>query len=687
MSKKNRSGRADRHLIHDAVERELKQRGLGRGPWNGAAAERALPVLRDAVQHLVEQELDRCRIVDAVGWAATGIAMSEDGREEAKARGGLHALPALNAHTENALSARIVLELAARSTGTGRLPVDRAVGQRLAVLGRTLWQSSLVADRLRHRLCSVSQIILERDGTVRLTVDDRPPFRLSEFELAYARRTVMDRDEPDAGAVEQLVASVMDGGPVPAAFEDIDAGLRASRGYGLLAVVGALVFLERWAGGDDPQHAGRTADADDLLRAMVTTLASWYPHLDGEEVASALPWLTWTQNLLHDTPLEIEAARHVAARLYSRPVLELPSGELFVPRRAPMVSQTVLVARIIEGNWYEELGESDTPLQRALDHRRNRVRPVEGFESDVNSRLAAIGFPYSSNVPKSRWHPSRVLGVPTRREIDAVVLDEARRIIWVVEAKDLAFPYAAKRVRSELGAYYGAEGHQHKLQEKCEDLRAEPETVARRLGATEPDGQWSVEGVFVTREPSPAGYDDRADFKFVTLSDLGRFLHPNAASPGEAPAALGLCALRAATPEPMFLFESLDPVIVRDGGESVTADVAGMLAGGWGLIPTGNLHAVRPPYVEDLAVLIEDGDITIWRPSVPQFPLFEGALPPPPPGWLQRIEALPAVMLVSGVGLGLGDGPGLEQRLERAAKAGNLCAVIAGVARRGSQPD
>jgi len=45
--------------------RELKRHGFGRGPWNGGAAERALPVVRDAVRQLLEQELDRCRIIDA----------------------------------------------------------------------------------------------------------------------------------------------------------------------------------------------------------------------------------------------------------------------------------------------------------------------------------------------------------------------------------------------------------------------------------------------------------------------------------------------------------------------------------------------------------------------------------------------------------------------------------------------
>jgi hypothetical protein len=690
MSKKNRSGRADRHFIHDSLERALRSRGHGRGPWQGVQAEQALPAMRDAVQQLLEQELGRCRTIEAVRWAASVLAMSEDGREQAKAAGGAQAFSALNAHTENAASARIALQLAARSGVSGHLPVDSTMALRLAILSRTLWQTSLVAERLRNQLYSVSHVHLERDGELRVTVEDRPPFRWSQFELAYARRTVTDRDEPDADAVQQLLEAVKEGGSIPARFEGVDDGLRRARGHGLLALLGALTFLERWAGGDDVDSAGKLSESTDLRRSMVATLGSWYPHLDGEEVASTLGWSTWTQQLLHDTPLQIERGRHVAARLYSRPVIELPTGELFVPRRAPAVSQTVLMHRIIEGNWYEELGPSDGPLKRALDHRRNRIRPIEGFESDVSDRLAAIGMPHACSVTESTVHPSTVLGVAIRREIDAVVIDEARRLVWVVEAKDLAFPFAAKKVPYELAKYFDPGGHQDKLREKCEDVRAAPETVARHLGASDPDGQWLVDGVFVTREPSPASCDDRAQFRFVMLSELDRFLASGGVvsgsvvtsrRDGDAQSAVGLCALRAAAPEPMFLFEAVEPVLLQAGSEPVTGDVAAMLSGGWGLAPTGNLNAIRPPYSEDLAVLIEDGQITIWRPSVPQFPLFAGALPPPPPGWLRRIQEVPAVMLVSGAGLGLDDGPGLEQRLDRAAKAGNLCAVIAGVAR------
>lgn len=168
---------------------------------------------------------------------------------------------------------------------------------------------------------------------------------------------------------------------------------------------------------------------------------------------------------------------------------------------------------------------SDAPLARALERRRAVVRPVDGFETELERALQRLGLPYLTSVNASPTRPSDRLGVVLRREVDAVVGDDRNAAIWVIEGKDLAYPFEAKRIRSELDKYFRPKGHVDKLTEKCDDVRMNVNEVARRLGL--PDASpmdWTVFGMFVTREPSPASCDSRSPYPFVLLSDLEKTL-------------------------------------------------------------------------------------------------------------------------------------------------------------------
>jgi len=107
-------------------------------------------------------------------------------------------------------------------------------------------------------------------------------------------------------------------------------------------------------------------------------------------------------------------------------------------------------------------------------------------------------------------------------EIDALVVDPSRRQVLVLEAKDLAFPFSARRIRSEIDKYSRQRGHFEKLTSKVENVRSHLEEVLEMLGAAGPG--WSVRGIFVTRENSPAGCLEDAPFDFVLLDDLPNLL-------------------------------------------------------------------------------------------------------------------------------------------------------------------
>jgi hypothetical protein len=301
-------------------------------------------------------------------------------------------------------------------------------------------------------------------------------------------------------------------------------GLRAARGHGLKATFATLAILNQIAGTAEDPGGYHWCRPDSAIAHVVRNVRSRFPTVVEDEIAPALASLTWRQGAVKGDQSEVEWYQEAPARLYSRPLLELHDGGLFIPRTVSTFSAYVLIQRLAEGTWPEKLGEPDAPLTAALKIRRERVRPVIGFERGLADELRHTGLPHLVSIGTSPTRPSDKLGVVITREIDAVVAQPKSGVIWVIEAKDLTMAFSARSIRSELKKYYGRGGHQYKLQQKCAEIAVSPATVATRLGAPDLAVGYQVRALFVTREPTFAScYDDRR-FPFVTLDHLAEFL-------------------------------------------------------------------------------------------------------------------------------------------------------------------
>ncbi|MEH0820474.1 MULTISPECIES: hypothetical protein [unclassified Micromonospora] len=522
-----------RDQVYESLRVCLRDVGVGRGPWDGAAADAAIGGIADAVELDMRRRLGELDVREVVGWAAGEMAHWVD--LQFKARTAARASPAAareaQLHTENAAAGHLVLELVARQSVGGRRR-DPSLRDReaLAILAHELWRWRTVADRVAVRLVTVASARLTKRGTFDVEVRDRPPFRASRFDDAYVRR--MADTDPIRGATDHavsqaLVKSLKNGAELPDDLADIDTALKADRGYGLIDLFAAQEFLIEASGADDDNVTGyRFVSREGLDRAVRANTEQLLPNATPDGVVEACRHMVWTQELLKDSPLQMFKYRESAGRLYSRPILELADRSLFVPRNAPGLARVVLLQRVFEGTWPEQLSSSTDPtLWSALEQRRERVRPIAGFEAELERILAATGLRYVTGVKPSRpGHPSTVLGVPVRNEIDAVVVAPQAGTIWVIEAKDLAVPFTPRRIRSELDKYRRAGGHVDKLRTKVADVATNPTVVAARLDTTDEARTFAVRGLFVTRELSPAAYVDDGVHDFVTVDQLPGFL-------------------------------------------------------------------------------------------------------------------------------------------------------------------
>jgi hypothetical protein len=487
-------------------------------------------VVADAAERCLVARLHEVDTLEVLRWAAAEHAAAVDGNDEARTwgRGGRGASLA-QLHQQNSTAAHAVLELAARQrVDIRRRPPTRRDFEAMAVLAQELWRWRRVASQVECRLRAVDAVRLTRRGTFDAEVVDAPPFRMSRYEQRMAGR-VVDRNSmrgaDDAQLVRALRAATTDGAAVPDELRELDEAMQADRSYGLADLLLALELLVLASGSGDPSVSGYRFRSDGVAAMVRDNVPTFSAKSDSSRVVEAARRLTWTQELLLESPLQVLEDRTSVARLYSRPVIELSDRDLFVPRHAPGLARVVFVQRIVEGTWPEQLMPTDARIAAALERRRGRVRPVEGFESHLADVIVATGLPHALNVRQSG--PSRnsgLLGVCVRTEIDAIVVSADARTIWVVEAKDLAMPIAPRRVRSELDKYFRPGGHVAKLTEKVNDIEADPREVVRRLGGGLTSEPPEVKGVFVTREPSPAWFHDEQVHICITVDALPAFL-------------------------------------------------------------------------------------------------------------------------------------------------------------------
>jgi hypothetical protein len=509
-----------------ALQDRFHKRGLGRGPWRGEDAESAIGPVTEEVEAELRQILGRLEFEETLTWLCTELAASTDAQAQYRDRVAERPQlkPRLQQATDSALNGRILLQAHVSGDGRGTIALNRSAQQQVGSLGNSLRLIAGAADRVKYGLCSIDGLKLHPDGSIAMLPVDKPPFHLSALTRSWSER-IGDtaRLEPDAPLVGQFVEAVMDGGTLPTPFEDIDGGLRKARDHGLVALGTALRIVGLWASQNhsDSVVAGRGTRSD-LEKVVEDNIPLNFPGVPTHEVIRALDSVIWARSSIQSEPIEFVNYRGANGRMYSRPLLELPDGRLCSVRGLPEAASLVLILRLIEGTWPERLTPADQPLSHALERRRNSVRPVHGFERDLEQLVREQGLPVAASVRPARRGAASAIGVPITSEIDVVAVDPSSRIIWVLEAKDLAQAASARRIRGEIDKYLRPGGYVDKLARKTAEVAIEPDAVAHRLGA--PGTNYSVQGAFITREPSPAAFHSDIQFPFATIERVPHLL-------------------------------------------------------------------------------------------------------------------------------------------------------------------
>jgi hypothetical protein len=136
-------------------------------------------------------------------------------------------------------------------------------------------------------------------------------------------------------------------------------------------------------------------------------------------------------------------------------------------------------------------------------------------------------------------HTAKQYGLPLPGEIDALVVDEHRRV-WVCETKDIGrsvSPWALRgRVRDYIETYIP------KLRAKVHAIETGLPAVRKLLGLPR-EAPLEVYGVFVTRVVEPAAFLRSSDALFCVIDDFADLLaSDNAPAAGHFEVGQGLSA-------------------------------------------------------------------------------------------------------------------------------------------------
>ena len=302
---------------------------------------------------------------------------------------------------------------------------------------------------------------------------------------------------------------------------DIDIALQDEHGFGLDALLGVL-------------EAGCCWDMTDEMLIAVTTLDDFTDAAAGEipaatrkECRQAIEWLTLRAENLRAEYREYWETGRRAARVETRPFVENGSRLCILPWTAK-VTLRILRNYLGDGRLpWPDVSSAKEPssehmhlgkgVKLALDRYRQTLN--DQLEDDCHEALADTELVIIRSIDERK--SERLLGIESLSgEIDLLAVHSERSRIWVIEAKDPYTPLSARQTRNAINQFHDPGKHVDKLLQKREDIKRNAAALTRKLEIEDPDREWEVRCLMVTRYVHPAAFSIHNRVPFCTLAEI-----------------------------------------------------------------------------------------------------------------------------------------------------------------------
>jgi hypothetical protein len=422
----------------------------------------------------------------------------------------------------------LLLESLLARTTTGNLDADAFDIAEAADLGAAALDVSLALAATRHRLHDLA-VKVDDDGQFAIT-DQAPPtpahatIDVGAYLRANRAHRLRLRPQALTGTPGQLTPisarqsqafTPLHDLPVQKSLlkaEKIMVEVLGTGSDGLRAVLGTAVT---WTPGSD--------DVTETTRAELRDAAITWSQLPAEQVDAALDLLILTPANLREEGLMYWEQERRIHRLATRPLINPSDDRLIIIPRRIAATQDLYAGYLSDGRlpW----PPSNVPRKVADAFNDFRGRLNRELELQALQVVQNLGLPVRGNIEP---HQAAPFGLIIAGEIDVLAADPDRSRLWVCEVKDSTAAFSPLTMATRIARYTEPDGYLTKLLRKLHDVRANPAAAARLLGASDPDRDWLIHPLMITRQVEPAAFIPTPAVAFTTIEDLAAVLQAEA---------------------------------------------------------------------------------------------------------------------------------------------------------------
>ena len=385
------------------------------------------------------------------------------------------------------------------------------------------WQELLSLSTLASESCfrsealhkELTHYVLTVSKTFEVTIADSDLDASIDFESFSRDRSsaVLPDAVPIGSRVEQSEASE-EWTPIGVRLPEyaaIEESLRESLGWSIDAILGVLDAVIHWP--VSVPHCTDFVAPDRIATEAHTANAA----VSLRSYAAAVEWLSLGSEDFdsEDPTIEHWEIEPRSERITTRPLAREESGAWVSPWTA-QIAKRIWVNYLREHRMPRPDRELPKPVVRAFnDARQARQRQ---FENECASALEGLPVITITGVRENRAHIHGIQNLSG--EIDLLCIDPSRSAIFVVEAKDPFVPLSARSISRQIADFHKTGGYVDTLAKKVGEIRESSVSLATTKKVHEPDRDWQVFGIMVTRHVTPSAYLSSCQMTFCTVDTL-----------------------------------------------------------------------------------------------------------------------------------------------------------------------
>lgn len=408
----------------------------------------------------------------------------------------------------------IVEEVLARPPTGGRA-VDETSWARIVAVADMCIESCYRSDAIHWRLRDVSVELSDLFEINIRTTGEPTDFDLAAYSAARAAATMPipvpitrgQHVEPETDPEDQVPQSLVERIPQ---LLPIDQAMRSSLNFGIDAITGVLNVATQWDATDTAPVI--LADHDSFVAVCIELTTGATP----DQYRAALDWLT-----LRRADLQMETIPHWesdrrARRITVCPFVEAGDGDVWVLPWTAESTMRILANYLEDGRLPWPPTALPAPVVRALGAYRQAQN--DALEDVVGDALDAHGFVVRKSVKPEKKQHYGLLALSG--EIDTLCIDTLRSRIWIVEVKDPTVPFSSRNMRRMVDDFHKPGRYVDKLLAKVRDVAASASSLAGALKIVDPDREWVVLPLVVTRRVDPAAFAVMPRIPFCVSDDV-----------------------------------------------------------------------------------------------------------------------------------------------------------------------